>query len=117
MIKKEHFFHHVERFSTKRNFHNHVQSLVDTINDYGNLFLDQYQDLLTLDTNDIMDQSVVGLSKELKTWGESSSTATFNLCLLIVHILFMNLLRKTTCVYSSTQNLSPRQNIQKQLKA
>ncbi len=76
------FFHHEESFSAQRNFHNHVQSLVDTINDFGNPFLDQSQDLLTLDTNDIVDQSVVETIQGIENLGREQFNSYFQSVLI-----------------------------------
>ena len=68
MIEKEgEGFHHDEGLSTQKTFQLHVLSLVEVINDMGNPFLDQSEDLLTLDTGNVLDESVVDTSQSSLT--------------------------------------------------
>ena len=52
-------FHHDEGHSTQSNFKMKVLSLVEAFGDMGNPFLDQSEDLSTLDAGIIMDKSAV----------------------------------------------------------
>lgn len=56
---RETHFHHEESFSAQTCFKLQVLALVEAINELGNPFLYNSPDLLSLDTHDIMDASVV----------------------------------------------------------
>ena len=63
-------FHHDEGLSTQKTFQLHVLSLVEVINDMGNPFLDQSEDLLTLDTGNVLDESVVDTVRKIEDLGK-----------------------------------------------
>ena len=51
--------HHEQCESTQKAFFNHVKALSNVIDEMGNPFTDESNDLLVLDTTDIVDSSVV----------------------------------------------------------
>ena len=53
------FQHHEQGLSTQRTFHKHVASLTETIRQMGNPFLDEFQDLVALDSRNCADKSVI----------------------------------------------------------
>lgn len=64
-----------------------VLSLVEVIKDTGNPFLDQSEELLILDTCDVLGESVV---ETVRNWGKNSLKATTSLSFLTVLALFMS---------------------------
>ena len=72
LIEKEgKYLHHDEGLSTQKAFKLHVLSLVDAIKDmHGNPFLDQSEELLTLDTGDVADDSVVETVRSIEALGK-----------------------------------------------
>ena len=57
--RHHHHHHHEEGFCTQKTFHEQALCLVETINDMGNLFLYDSPELLVLDTQNIISESVV----------------------------------------------------------
>ena len=55
----EYGFHHEEGFSTQRNFKEQTVNLVQVFCELGNPFLDDSDELLALDTRNVLDESVV----------------------------------------------------------
>jgi len=51
-------FHHEESFSTQKSFKEQAVNLVHTFNEFGNSFLENSSELLVLDTQNVMDQSI-----------------------------------------------------------
>ena len=63
-------FHHEEGFSMQKSFKEQVVSLIDVINEMGNPFLEDTDELLALDTRNILDQSVVNTVREVCDLGK-----------------------------------------------
>lgn len=59
------FQHHEQGLSTQRTFQRHVTSLTETIRQMGNPFLDDFQDLVALDSRNCTDKSVI---QTIQTW-------------------------------------------------
>lgn len=68
--KEREYFHHDEGFSTQKTFKLDVLSLVEAIKNMGNPFLDQSEELLTLDTGNVLDQSVVETVRTIEALGK-----------------------------------------------
>ena len=64
-----------------------MKSLVAVIEEMGNPFLEQSQDLLVLDTRDILDQSVGESVRKAEELGEKQSTTLLMRDLLNVRCL------------------------------
>lgn len=56
--------------SNQRKFKEHVLNLVQTINELGNPFLQNIDELLTLDTRNVMDVSVVNTVRKVYDLGK-----------------------------------------------
>ena len=63
--------HHEQTKGTQQAFHQHVTSLVSTIEDLGNPLTEQSNDLLSLDTKDIADPSVVKTIRQIEQTGKA----------------------------------------------
>ena len=63
-------FHHDEGNSTQTSFKSQVLSLVEAFEDMGNPFLDESEDLSTLDMGIIMDESVVNTIRTIEALGK-----------------------------------------------
>ena len=61
--------HHEEGFCTQKAFHEQVLCLVETINDMGNPFLEDSPELLVLDTQDVMNESVMHTVRTIEAIG------------------------------------------------
>ena len=61
--------HHEEGLSTQRRFKDHVSNLLDVFRDMGNPFCDSGNELLALDTRNVMDDSVVTTVRTITTLG------------------------------------------------
>ena len=61
--------HREHTYAAQKTFFEQVISLVSTIEDMGNPFLEKSEDLLVLDTKDIVDQSVVETVKNIEQIG------------------------------------------------
>ena len=59
------FKHHEQGISTENTFHRQVNSLSSTIKRIGNPFLDDFSELVTLNSRDCMDESVIQALKSL----------------------------------------------------
>ena len=71
MIEKEKkCFHHDEGLSTQKTFKLNVLSLVQAIKDMGNPFLNQSEEILTLDTGNVLDESVVDTVHTIEELGK-----------------------------------------------
>ena len=71
MIEKEgECLHHDEGLSTQKTFKLHVLSLIEAIKDMGNPFLDQSEDLVMLDTGNVLDESVVETVRTIEELGK-----------------------------------------------
>ena len=55
----EHGYHHEEGLSMQKSFKEQAASLIQVINELGNPFLEDGNELLVLDTQNVMDESVV----------------------------------------------------------
>ena len=62
--------HHEQYCSVQRTFQKDVNSLIAVFEEFGNPFLEKGQDLLVLDTRDIMDNSVEKTVQEIEAIGE-----------------------------------------------
>ena len=62
--------HHEQCESTQKAFFNQVKALSNVIDEMGNPFTDESNDLLVLDTRDIVDSSVVSVMCHLKKLGQ-----------------------------------------------
>ena len=62
--------HHEQTKSTQMTFLNQVKPLSNVIEDMGNPFIDESDDLLVLDTRDLADPSVVNTMRNLKKTGQ-----------------------------------------------
>lgn len=65
----EYFQHHEQGLSTQKTFQRQVVSLSDTIRRMGNPFLDDFSDLVTLDSRNCADESVVAALHTLEDTG------------------------------------------------
>lgn len=63
-------FHHEEILSTQKHFKQQVRNLTQTIKAMGNPFLNATEELLTLDSLDVMDQSVVHTVRTIEDVGK-----------------------------------------------
>ena len=61
--------HHEEGFTAQQSFKQQTQSLIDTLNDFGNLFEDDCPELLVLNTRVCADDSVVETVRPLEAIG------------------------------------------------
>ena len=52
-------FYHEEGFSTQKSFKEQTVSLAQTFKELGNLFLESSSELLVLDTQNVLDESVI----------------------------------------------------------
>ena len=62
--------HHEQNKSSQRAFHQNITSLVETLEDLGNPFTEHSEDLLSLDTKDIADPSVVQTLRQIEKTGQ-----------------------------------------------
>ena len=62
--------HHEQYCSAQQKFQKDVSSLITVFEEFGNPFLEKGQDLLVLDTRDIMDKSVGKTVQEIEAIGE-----------------------------------------------
>jgi len=67
----ENFCHHEQGLSSQKNFQRQVLSLSETIRQMGNPFLDDFPDLLTLDSRNCTDESVVVTVRTLEDVGRN----------------------------------------------
>ena len=63
---QKNFQNHEQGASTQKTFQRQVDSLSNTIRQMGNPFLDDFSDLVTLDSRNCMDASVVATVRTLK---------------------------------------------------
>ena len=68
--KEGEYLHHDKGFFNKKNFKTNVLSFVEAIAEMGNPFLDQSDELLTLDLANVMDQSVVETVRTIEALGK-----------------------------------------------
>lgn len=68
-IQEKHY-HHEEGFSTQKAFKEQVLSLIQTINDMGNPFLESTDELLSLDMQNVMDESVRDTVRSVELLGK-----------------------------------------------
>ena len=66
--------HHEQHFSVQHAFQKDVKSLIAVFEEFGNPFLEKGQDLLVLDTRDIMDSSVGETILGIEALGEDQYT-------------------------------------------
>ena len=66
----EYGFHHEEGFSTQRNFKEQTVNLVQVFCELGNPFLDDSNELLALDTRNVLDESVVNTVRTVQSKGK-----------------------------------------------
>jgi len=67
-------FHLEERLTIQRNVKGHTKSLIEVIQEMGNHFIDAIDDLLALDTRDILDESEVNTVRKLVNLGKEQYT-------------------------------------------
>lgn len=70
----EYGYHHEEGFSAQKNFKEQAVNLVQTINELGNPFLDDGDELLALDTRNILNESVVNTVRTVQSLGKDQYT-------------------------------------------
>ena len=63
-------YHHEEGLSTQRVFKEQAVSLAQVINEFGNPFLDDSDELLALDTQNVMNESVVNTVRTAYSLGK-----------------------------------------------
>lgn len=68
-IQEQHY-HHEEGFSTQKTFKEQVLLLIQTIKDMGNPFLESTDELLNLDTQNVMDESVRDTVRSVESLGK-----------------------------------------------
>ena len=66
---EEEYFHHEEGLSAQKRFKDHVSNLHDVFCDMGNPFCDSGNELLVLDTRNVMDDSVITTVRTITTLG------------------------------------------------
>jgi hypothetical protein len=66
----EDHLHHEQGLSTQNNFKQQVQSLAETMKDMGNPFVDETTELLTLDSHDIVNETVVNTVRTVEELGK-----------------------------------------------
>ena len=108
MIEKEGEYD--EGLSTQKTFKLHVLSLVEAIKDMGNPFLDQSEELLTLDTGNVVDESVIETVLTIEELGKKSSKATTSLSLLTVLAPFMSQSKRMVSHSLNAQNPNQKQS-------
>ena len=62
--------HHEQGHSTQKKFQQHVVSLSETMKQMGNPFLDDFEELVTLDSRNCVDKSVVHTVRSLEETGK-----------------------------------------------
>ena len=62
--------HHEEGLSLQKSFKQEVMNLSETIREMGNPFLNETEELLTLDSHDVLNQSVVGTVRKIEALGK-----------------------------------------------
>lgn len=67
---KDDSFHHEEGLATQRHFKEHVANLISVINELGNPFLHDNEELVALDTKNVLDQSVVNTVRTIHKTGK-----------------------------------------------
>ena len=72
--KSDSCYHHEEGFSHQKEFKEQASSLVQVISDLGNPFLDESDELISLDTRDVLDESVVKTVRTVNTLGKGQFT-------------------------------------------
>ena len=63
-------FHHEEGFSIQKSFKEQTLSLINVLNEMGNPFLDDSNELLTLDTRNVLDKSVLNTVQTIYKLGK-----------------------------------------------
>ena len=66
---QETHLHHEERIATQKAFKKQMKDLIDTINKFGNPFLDDCPELIILTSRDCADDSVVATVRSIATIG------------------------------------------------
>ena len=61
--------HHQEGLSSQKAFQSKVQASTEVITKMGNLFKDEFTELVTLDRRDIMDDSVANSMRQIQPLG------------------------------------------------
>ena len=78
---------HEQHHGVQAAFQKDVKSLTSVLEELGNPFLDDSQDLLVLDTKDIMEQSVKETVKKVETIGKEQSASMSKKDLLTARLL------------------------------
>lgn len=97
--------HHVVGFSSQKAFKEQAKNLIQSINEMGNPFLDGADELLMLDTRNVIDESVV---KTVRTVEALSTKPTMNQSSRTVHALYMSPTRRIPYRSSDVQHPRPR---------
>ena len=63
-------YHHEEGFSTQSNFKEQAMTMADIIKDLGNPFSDNSDELIALETRNVMDATVVNTIRTLESLGQ-----------------------------------------------
>ena len=109
-------FHHDEGYSTHNNFKLQVLSLVEAFEDMGNPFLDQSEDLSTLDTGIVMDESVVDSVRTIEALGKEQFSSYYKSVLIDCTSSIHDPIKEITSCFLKTQNRSQNQSNPRLLK-
>ena len=90
---------------------------METVKDMGNPFLDQSEELLTLDMAIVLDKSVVETVYSIEALGKEQFKTTSSWSLWIVLALFMSQSKRTISLSLKILNLSQKQSNHRLLKA
>ena len=74
--------YHKRSLSRQKTFQRHVTSLSHTIRRMGNPFLDDFPDLVTLDSRNCTDESVIEAIRSLEGTGKNSAMISSRMCLM-----------------------------------
>lgn len=90
MIKETNeYYHHEEGFCTQKTFREQTLNLVDTFKKMSNPFLDDSSELVALDTQNVIDQSVVSTVQTVKGIGRDQYNAYHQLVIVSAHAQYM----------------------------
>ena len=67
--------HHEEGLAAQKTFKRQVLDLVQAVNEFGNPFLEDSPELLTLDTRNVMDESVIETVCTVQSLGMTSTVS------------------------------------------
>ena len=98
--------HHEQHFSVQHAFQKDVKSLIAVFEEFGNPFLEKGQDLLVLDTRDIMDSSIGETVLGIEALGEDQYKKLIEEWLQKCEKPSQNQSSKISCLYSVDQHLN-----------